>query len=133
MPTNTPIRSRSNEFNGINPIVNRLCQAFGDRWRQFHQFHIFHLYQVLSLALEDTGYEAILSPSLQIFDADDPTHSGRARRPDPDLSIRQQPARPNSSMTAKPGVVSAATLELSIDEALNIAPENYPSALVIHR
>jgi hypothetical protein len=79
----TPIRSRHNQYHGINAHLHSFWQEVGG-WSRFHSLHIGHLTLALKEVLLPMGYTAENEPSLQIRRVDDIEPN---RYPEADVSI----------------------------------------------
>lgn len=64
------LRTATNQFRGINPLLNSYLQVDGD-WDNFHLRHITDLIDFLNRDLADIGYVAKLERSLQSRKEDD--------------------------------------------------------------
>ncbi len=80
------IRSRVNQYRGINAHFQSYAQHERDGWVAFHNTHITHLCEAIDLLLPP-GYEVVPERSLQIRTVDPHTGQLSTRKPEPDVTI----------------------------------------------
>lgn len=124
------IRSRFNQYQGINAHFQSYAQNTRDGWTSFHAAHIIHLADEISRLLP-LGYEVAPEASLQIRLIDPETGlENRPRYPAPDITIWQTPDyTPTASLSTHPMAIPVMTrpaLEM-LDQ------EEYLTAIVIQR
>lgn len=87
-----PIRSRKNQYLGINAHLNSILQNVPGEWRSFHANHITHLCDLLERQLPE-GYYAITERSLQILREGRNGETPAASSGVPDILIAREAAR----------------------------------------
>jgi len=115
------IRSRKNQYNGINAHLHSYLQHEPCGWEVFHGVHITHLAEAIDAVLPE-GYLVEPEKSLQIRAAHPDTGEsvGDVWKPCPDLtiykmqSVRHQPSYSQSA--TKPALTLPATESIDLDE-----------------
>ncbi|GIK62607.1 MAG: hypothetical protein BroJett018_04010 [Chloroflexota bacterium] len=126
-----PIRSRINQYWGINAHFQSYAQHERDGWVSFHNTHITHLCEAIDRLLPP-GYEVVPERSLQIRMYDPLTGKQTTRRPEPDITIWDtQPysKRPSSSNPAITPAAPVATKPLL--ETMTLQEETRLKAVLI--
>jgi hypothetical protein len=128
------IRSRKNQYIGINPHFHSSLQNEPAVWEEFHDTHVIHLGEVIDRLLP-TGYLVAPGRSMQIREyhpsTGEPVIVKKSRRPKPDAAILATMAmssRPTSAVTPQ---ASVPTLLLPATEAFNEDEEIYLTGIVI--
>jgi hypothetical protein len=126
------VRSRHNEYAGINAHLNSILQNVAGEWESFHASHIVDLACALNQHLPD-GYEARVEKSLQIREIalTDEGQRTRRRTPPPDVTVvsMQSPAMCLHS----PLTVPLGATAIPIIETMDVDPEMLLNAVVIYR
>jgi hypothetical protein len=124
----SPIRSRKNQYRGINAHLHSLLQTSGG-WEGFHTNHIADLTRLLQVQLIPMGYEADIEQSLQIRRIGESTKYPKSDVTiyDPDPVRQRQPAMALQASTGE--------LVLPIPALLNITEDEleYYKAIAIYK
>lgn len=125
------IRSRKNQYRGLNAHFQSYAQWERDGWSSFHNHYLTYLTEAIGNDLPD-GYEVVMDRSLQIR-VNDPFEEqgllGKKKRPEPDVtiwktnptSVHVPSAEGLHKITATPLVVEPLVETLTRDEEMRIA------------
>jgi hypothetical protein len=108
-----PVRSRKNQYLGINAHLHSFWQA-EHKWNRFHNAHITDLVKLLKAQLLPMGYTAEIEESLQIRRIGDDL----PRRPRPDIIVRDL----DSARTVQPTVIPDVQV-LELDDLMEAEPD----------
>ncbi|MBA3871871.1 MAG: DUF4058 family protein [Anaerolineae bacterium] len=124
-----PIRSRRNQYRGVNAHLQSVLQADAS-WDSFHSNYISDLAEAIDGNLP-SGYLVDVERSLQIHEFHPDTGELLIRQRKPDLTIYDtERNRPRRGSDASGSAV--ATLVLPLSETLPITDESFYSALIIY-
>lgn len=124
------LRSRKNEYAGINAHLNSLLQNVAGEWESFHTSHIVDIARTLNQRLPE-GYEARVEKSLQIREImlTDEGRRERRRSPQPDVTVvNTQPVMGSGIFAHPSGVITHPVIE-----TMDVDPETLLNAVVIYR
>jgi hypothetical protein len=128
-----PIRSRKNQYRGVNAHLNSLLQNTPGEWESFHASHIVDIARTLNQFLP-AGYEARVEKSLQIRELTLNEEGVRERRrsPQPDVTIVDVEG---SHQTGRSSSSAAAVAEITapVIDTMDVDPERLLNAVVIYR
>lgn len=122
------IRSRRNQYLGINAHANDLMQVASAEWMSFHHDHITDITRALNKVLPP-GYEARSERSLQIREVQPESKTTRKHAPQPDITAYEVESSPEP---ATMGPQSAATLVAKIVDTMDISEDDL-GAVVIYQ
>jgi hypothetical protein len=123
------VKSRKNQYQGINAHLHSSLQGTAGGWEGFHGNHITHLTEAINASLP-SGYLVDSRPALQIREYD-PAEGARFRRPRPDIAIYEARAPVSSFEWPSSENASAPTMTLSALETLDIDSDSYLRAVII--
>ena len=123
------LRTRLNQYRGINAHMHSYAQHERDGWSGFHSMHIQHLVAAID-ALLPSGYEVIGERSLQIRDNDLESGQVIIRKPEPDVTIWDTGAKPGQVSRTSTLTEPVLTIPL-VDTLIARNPEDAVKAVVI--
>jgi hypothetical protein len=124
-----PIRSRQNQYRGINAHLHSVLQADAG-WDSFHTNHIVDLGRAINSQLP-SGYLVDVERSLQIREFNPDTGERSFRQRKPDLTIYDVQSTSRTITTPKSGG-AVATLIQPLVETMSITDEAFYSSVVIY-
>lgn len=124
-----PIRSRINQYHGLNAHLQSYLLNEPGGWHSFHNHHIAHLCDLLDTQLPN-NYYALAEQSLQISEHDLVLGAGKPHTTIPDVAVyatRRAPGRkPQQSPSATP------TMTVPLTETFLPVEEDVLSSVVIY-
>lgn len=121
-----PIRSRKNQYRGVNAHLHSYFQTQGD-WQMFHTAHINDLARVLSSTLPNSYYVR-LEKSIQIREIHPDTGEVIVFRKRPDILIYGSDAGLQA-----PSLAIEPSIELTVDETFLLDEAAYLSTITIYQ
>jgi hypothetical protein len=127
------IRSRKNQYAGINAHLNSWLQNMPGEWESFHASHIVDITRVLNQYLPE-GYEARVEKSLQVREVY-LTEEGvqeKRRLPQPDITVVDlERTRNRSNLPAS--LSATAEFVTPVIDTMDIEPDALLNAAIIYR
>jgi hypothetical protein len=134
IPMTKPIKTRKNQYLGVNPHLQSFLQTPGSEetglslWPSFHSNHVSHIADFLNEVLP-SNYIAYAEQSLQIRTEDIDLQYGRTRKPEPDITIYRHSAAVRPLATAE-AAIDNVPFSAVLDDTLDLS-EDFVKAVLI--